>query len=177
MATQLLANTNTIGSGLPLGVTSRDSGQILTAGRSGAPPRRQTFGGQQRASQPIQCDATSVGTANFIPGSNNNPYGAAATITNITIAAAVNNVNTVTFSATNTLVANQIVKLGGLTTAPQLNNIAGLVLSTGLSGSGFQITLIGIFNVAAVGSSVETGTATVDFNSDFACLSMGPENS
>lgn len=171
MSSVLLANKNTTGSGLPYNVLSRDSGNIVAIHTAGKAPIRQTCGIQMQATQPIQCDGT-AGSNFILDSSQHNPNAASATITNITVAAAVANVNTITIVAVNTFVAGQTVKFSGLTTVPSLNALAGVVTSTGLSGSGFQCTLTGQ-TIASVGSSSETGTAVVQYNGKFAALSYG----
>lgn len=174
MPSALLANKNTIGSGLPYNILPLDSGNITAVQGAGKAPARLTTGLQQQATQPIQCDQTTA--SNFILDvTQHNPYAAAATITNITVAAAIANVNTITVVAVNTFVAGQTVRFAGLTTVPSLNNLAGVVTSTGLSSAGFQCTLVGQ-TVASVGSSAETGTATVNFFGKQACLSLAPNN-
>jgi hypothetical protein len=179
MASVLKANTNTAGSGLTKGV-SADSGNISANAKAGVGPRRLTYGGQSQATNPcntptgtvggVFCDSTAGVTGNYIYGSQPVQQVITATLTNSSVATS-GSVSTGTFIATNTFVAGQTVLFRGLTNATALNNLCGVVTSTGLSSSGFQATLTG-FTAGTVGSATETGTAAVIYQARGALLSQ-----
>ena len=56
-----------------------------------------------------------------------------------------------TFTATNSLVAGQIVTLGNFSSTPSINGVSGFVLAAGLSSSQFEIALP-VANVASTGT-------------------------
>lgn len=189
MASILKANLNTKGSGLTLG-NSRDSGNILSVGTPGKQPQRQTYGAQGQATQPIQCDGTLQ--ANFVlnptgPGQN---AGDKATITNTTITSslvpAVTGVPVVvvTCLAVNDFIAGQSVKFANLTNAAAVNQLVGVVQSAGLSAAGFVAIITEFIPLSVNGvaqplpvaaSAADSGTATVNYASREACLSITAE--
>jgi len=78
-----------------------------------------------------------------------------ATITNFAITS-----NVVTFLATNTFTAGEVVYVNGLTTATYLNGCGLIVIATGLSGSQFEANLVSPCTHANVTSTADSGTAT-----------------
>lgn len=178
----LKANTNTKGSGMVKGIAA-DSGNISANGKAGVGPRRLTMGLQKQASNPcsvagvtvggISVDGTAGQTGNSVIGSQPTQVAPIATLTNSSVATSAG-VSTGTFTAVNTFVAGQTVVFKSLTNATALNNLCGVVTSTGLSGTGFQATLTG-FTAGTVGSATETGTATVNYQARGALLSQGNE--
>lgn len=163
----LTANTNTKGSGLTKG-TSADSGNITANGKSGVGARRLTYGGQQQATNAMQCDQ--VQHENAVHGAQPTQGVLSATITNISVAT-TNGVSTATVTAANTFLAGMTVIFKGLTLATALNYNCGVVTSTGLSAAGFQCTLTG-FTAGTVNSGAEVGTASVAYGARTALLSV-----
>jgi hypothetical protein len=70
--------------------------------------------------------------------------------------------NVVTITAVNTLVAGQFVTFSGLTNIPALNGLTLQVISTGLSGTAFEVD----FTHANVATAAETGQAVVVIGPD-----------
>jgi len=185
MASILTANTNTAGSGLVTG-NSRDSGTIVSVGTPGKPPKRQTYGAQNQATLPIQCDQTLQ--ANFVlnptgPGQNK---GDSATITNTAITSSYVPAVTglpqvvVTCSAVNDFIAGQSVKFHNLTNASAVNELVGVVQVAGLSTAGFVAIITNFIPVnggslPTAASASDNGTAVVNYASREACLSISSE--
>jgi hypothetical protein len=176
----LEANVNTKGSGLTIG-NSRDSGNITTQGTSGKPQQKQTYGGQNQATNPIVC----APNANFVlnpsgPGQNS---GDKASITNSTITSAfVNGVATVTVVcvAANDFLAGQSVKFSNLVNASAVNELVGVVQAAGLSAAGFTAIITNYIPVTqgvlpTAGSAADTGSASVNYAAREACLSQSAQ--
>ena len=124
------------------------------------------------------CDAGAIAVINTLDNNANNPTNTStpadtlitdlpgafsvctstncngvATITSFSIAS-----NVVTFKAPNSFTAGQKIVVSGLTTGTYLNGLIFTVLSTGLSGSQFEV----FFAHADVGSTAVSGVATVE---------------
>ena len=179
MSAILLANTNTAGSGLVKG-NSRDSGNIVTVGTPGKPQMRQTFGAQNQATTAIQ---SGTNYNNNLPNTSG-PGGSGtpvATITNTTITSSfVNGLPqvVVTCSAVNSFVVGQSVKFAGLTNGSAVNNLVGVIQAAGLSGTAFEAIITNFVPNGALPTAVsaaDAGTASVNYFSREACLSVSAE--
>jgi len=95
----------------------------------------------------------------------------ATATTQITITAWSGVGSTVTFTATNTLTAGQLVKLSGFATSTFFNNQVFSVLSTGLSGSQFEVSFAGF------SGGSDTGFATLQYTYDVASISQPAQQS
>lgn len=191
MAGVLLANTNYApGTNAYLNipgslVLAYDSGNITAVGTAGKPAMRATVGLQGQATKAIQCDSTAGVIGNTIlpptlpsnsTGSNKNliyQVVSPAKLTNSSTST-TGNVTTAVFTAANSFVAGNTVKFSGLTNATGLNGLCGVVLASGLSGTGFSATITGQ-TVATYGSAAEAGTASLNYFSSTALLSVDSE--
>lgn len=79
--------------------------------------------------------------------------------------------NTVTFTANNTLVAGQTVRLGGFVNASAFNGQTVTVLSSGLSGTQFQVTFISPPSVSDSGFGLPTTNYPVVYAATFVPVS------
>jgi hypothetical protein len=77
----------------------------------------------------------------------------------------------VTFQAVNTLTAGQLVRLLGFTVATFFNNLVFSVLSTGLSGTQFQVSFSGF------SGGTDTGFAVLQYSYDIASITQPPAQS
>jgi hypothetical protein len=90
----------------------------------------------------------------------------ATTTTQTTITAWSGSGNIVTFTSSNAFTAGELVKLGGFLTATFFNNQVFSVLSTGLSGSQFEVSFSGY------SGGSDTGFATPQYTYDIASISQ-----
>lgn len=77
--------------------------------------------------------------------------------------------NVVTFTATNSFTAGEIVKISGLTAGAFMNGVSFNVLGTGLSGTQFEVNF-----QHANGSSADTGVATPQYSDAITSITQLP---
>lgn len=77
--------------------------------------------------------------------------------------------NVVTFTATNTFTAGEIVRISGLTAGSFMNGVSFNVLGTGLSGTAFEVNY-----VHANGSSADSGVATPQYSDAITSITQLP---
>ena len=77
--------------------------------------------------------------------------------------------NVVTFTATNSFTAGEIVKISGLTAGSFMNGVSFNVLGTGLSGTAFEVNF-----VKANASSADSGVATPQYSDAITSITQLP---
>ena len=83
-----------------------------------------------------------------------------------------------TCSAVNSFVVGQSVKFSGLTNGSAVNNLVGVIQSAGLSGTAFEAIITNFVPNGALPTAVsaaDAGTASVNYFSREACLSVSAE--
>lgn len=147
----LTASTKLGNSGLTKG-NSRDSGNILTVGKSGAAPAKQQDGTVQNSTQ-LACDSTSGTSGNYLEPTGQNNEKSPAVITNASYS-----VSTLTITCTNNFSVGMNISLNGLTTSPTLNRlnvVVATLIGTAPSYTGFTATIAGL----TVAGGAETSLA------------------